>query len=117
MSSTEIVLHRTAERPDVRLWLTDDNNPPALINLLSGYTFVFKIGAPGSAAVFTKSTGITGAAGAGVETTGTPNLVMTFTAAELDSLTRGVYTGQVTATTSSLDRVWQFRVTVRDVIT
>lgn len=113
--STEIVLHRTAERPDVKLWLQDDDG--TLLNLGSGYTFTFKIGAPGSAASFSKSSGITGAAGAGVEPTGTPNLTLTFTAAELDSLTRGVYTGQIVATTSSLDRVWQFRVTVRDVIT
>jgi hypothetical protein len=42
---------------------------------------------------------------------------MAFTGAELDSLTAGSYTGQLVATTASLDRLWQFRVQVREVIT
>lgn len=113
MSDT-IVLNRTMERPDVKLWLLDDDG--TLINLASGYTFTFKLGNPGAAAVFTKTANINGAAGAGVEPTGTPNVSMTFTGAELDTLTAGTYTGQLVATTASLDRLWQFRVQVRDVI-
>jgi hypothetical protein len=110
-----LVLHRTAERPDLAMWLEDDDGD--LINFASGYTFSFKLGSAGSAAAFTKTSGISGAAGAGEEPTGTPNIVVTFTAAELDSLTPGPTTGQLTATSSSLDRVFQFPVQVRDVIT
>lgn len=113
--SASIILYRTAERPDIKLWLEDSDG--TLVDFSSGYTFTFKLGTPGSAAAFTKSTGITGAAGSGVEPTGTPNITMTFTAAELDSLTVGHTTGQLVATTSSLDRVWRFKVEVRDVIT
>lgn len=110
-----IRLFRTAERPSLTFWLRDDDD--ALIDLSSGYTFTFKIGAVGSAATFTKTTGITGAAGAGVEPSGTPNLTVAFSAAELDDLTAGEYQGQIIATTSSLDRVFQFPVQVADVIT
>lgn len=113
--SSDLNLYRTAERPDVRLWLLDDDD--TLINFASGYTFVFKLGQPGSAATFTKSTGITGAAGAGVSPSGTPNVVVTFTAAELDALTIGSTTWQLRATTTSLDRLYQGRLTVHDVIT
>jgi hypothetical protein len=108
-------LYRTGERPDVRLWLVDESD--ALVDLSSGFTFEFKLGTVGSAATFTKTTGITGAVGAGVRPTGTPNLVMTFNAAELDGLTRGPTTGQIKATTGGKDRFWQCTVQVRDVIT
>ena len=110
-----LVYYRTAERPDIKLWLEDDDG--TLINFASGYTFAFKLGSPGSAATFTKSTGITGAAGAGTEPTGTPNVTLTFTAAELDSLTAGLTTWQLRATNSSLDRVYQGTFQLRDVIT
>ncbi len=107
--------YRTAERPDLRLWLLDDDG--ALINFASGYTFAFKLGQPGSAATFTKTTGITGAAGSGTETSGTPNVTLTFTAAELDGLTAGATTWQLRATTSGLDRVYQGQFALHDVIT
>lgn len=115
MSSNQIILHRTAERPDLKLWLLDDDG--TLVNLSTGFTFVLKLGSPGTAATFTKTTNIFGAAGSGVEPTGTANVTIAFSAAELDSLTAGHYTGQLVATTSNLDRLWQFRVQVRDVIT
>lgn len=82
-----IIINRTAELPDVKLWWLDDDG--TLINFASGYTFTFKLGRPGSAATFTKSTGITGAAGSGTETSGTPNVTISFTAAELDALAIG----------------------------
>lgn len=113
--SSNLSYYRTAERPDIKLWLQDESG--ALIDLSSGFTFAFKIGAPGSAATFTKTTGITGAAGSGTETSGTPNVTITFTAGELDSLTQGTYTWQLRATTSSLDRIWQGDITILDVIT
>jgi hypothetical protein len=109
-----LTYYRTAERPDLRLWLEDDDG--SLIDL-SGYTFVFKLGRPGDAASFTKSTGITGAAGAGVNPTGTPNVVITFTGAELDALTPGFSTAQLRATSGGLDRIFQVPFELRDVIT
>jgi hypothetical protein len=101
--------YSTAERPALELWLLDDDG--SLINFASGYTFVFKIGVPGETALLTKSSGITGAAGAGNEPTGTPNVTITWSAGELAILS-GSYTGQLTATTSSLDRVFAFPFTI-----
>jgi hypothetical protein len=106
--------HSTADRPVLQLWLQDDDG--TLIDFSSGYTFSLKIGEPGSAALLTKSSSITGAAGAGTEPTGTPNVTVTWTAGEL-ALTPGNYTGQLTATISSLDRVFTFPFTITDVIT
>lgn len=121
------VLHyfRSAKRPDLRMWLTD-GIPTAsapkgtLVDLSSGYTFEFKLGQPGSAATFTKTSGITGAVGAGIEPTGTPNLVLAFTATpgdNLDLLTPGTTTFQVKATTGGLPRFWQGQFVLADVIT
>ena len=116
MADQTVHLYRTAERPDVRLWVRDDDG-----NLIdfNGYTLVFKLGNAGSAATFTKSSGITGAAGSGVAPpgVGTPNVTMTFTGAELDALVASNTTGQVKATSGGLDRYIQFPVTVHDVIT
>jgi hypothetical protein len=110
----KIILYKTMERPDIKLWLVDDDK--TLIDFSTGYTFTFKLGVPGSAATFTKSSGITGAAGAGTEPSGTPNIAMTFSAAELDSVAVGLTTGQLIATTSSLNRPFLFDVEVKDVI-
>ena len=110
-----LVYHRTAERPDIKLWLLDDDGD--LIDFSSGYTFSFKLGSRGATAVFTKTSGITGAAGAGTEPDGTPNLTITFTAGELANETAGRYTWQLTATNNSLDRVFQGSFELRDVIT
>jgi hypothetical protein len=106
--------HSTADRPALELWLQDDDGN--LIDFSSGYTFVFKIGVPGSTALLTKSSGIAGAAGAGTEPTGTPNVVITWTAGEL-AIAAGIYTGQLTATTSSLDRVFTFPFEIVSVVT
>lgn len=114
MAAKTLVYYRTAERPDIKLWLLDDDG--ALVNFASGYTFAFKIGSVNATAVFTKTTGITGAAGTGTETTGTPNVTLSFTAAELDSLAIRTYTWQLRATTSSLDRIYQGLIDIRDVI-
>jgi hypothetical protein len=107
--------YRTAERPDIKLWLADSNGN--LIDFSTGYTFAFKLGNPGAAADFTKTTGIAGAVGAGVEPSGTPNITLTFTAAELDGLTAGAYLWQLRATTGGLDRYFQGPFHLHDVIT
>jgi hypothetical protein len=107
--------YRTAERPDIRLWLRDSNGN--LIDFSSGYTFAFKLGNAGSAATFTKTTGITGAVGSGVEPTGAPNVTLTFTASELDGLAVGPCLWQLRATTGGLDRYFQGPFHLHDVIT
>jgi hypothetical protein len=107
--------YSTAERPALELWLLDDDG--TLIDYSTGSpTFVFKIGNPGETALLTKSSGIAGAAGAGTAPTGTPNVVITWTAGELNIAT-GSYTGFLTATTSSLDRVFAFPFTILPVAT
>jgi hypothetical protein len=105
--------HSTADRPALELWLFDDDG--TLLDFSSGYTFVFKIGTPGATALLTKSSGIAGAAGSGVEPSGTPNVVITWSAAEL-AIAAGNYVGQLTATTSSLDRVFTFPFTITSVV-
>lgn len=106
--------YKTAERPDLELWLTDQSG--ALINFAAGYTFVFKIGYLGETALVTKSSGITGAAGSGTEVSGVPNLTISLSAGELDSVAASLYIGQVKATTGGLDRFYQFDLELRDVV-
>lgn len=106
--------HRTAERPVAKLWLLDDDG--SLIDFSTGYTFVFKAGRPGATAILTKSSNITGAAGAGTEPTGTPNITITWTAGDLD-LTPGSYGWWLTATTGGLDRVFTGPFQIQDVPT
>lgn len=109
-----ITYYRTSDLPALKLWVFDDDD--SLINFASGWTFVLKIGAPGSAALVTKSSGITGAAGAGVEPSGTPNITVTWTAGELN-LAAGAYSLQLTATSGGLDRVFTTPVLIVDVVT
>lgn len=94
--------YQGAERPALKLWLLDDDG--TLIDFSSGYTFSFKVGAPGSV-LLTKTSGIVGAAGAGVEPTGTPNVTISWSAGEL-AITPGAYSWALTATTGGLDRVF-----------
>ena len=113
--STTLRYYSTADRPAVEMWLEDDYG--TLIDFSSGYTFSFKVGTPGSAASLTKTSGIAGAAGAGSEPTGTPNVTITWTAGEIAGISAGTYNWQLTATTSSLDRVFVGTFVVLDVVT
>lgn len=113
--AASLTIYRSAERPSIRLWLLDDAG--ALIDFSSGYTFTFKIGPAGATAVFTKSTGITGAAGAGTAPSGTPNVTLSFIAGETDALTKGSKRWELKATTGGLDRVFEGTLEVRDVST
>lgn len=106
--------HTTAERPGVSMWLFDDDG--TLIDFSSGYTFELKIGTPGSTALLTKTSGITGATGAGIEPTGTPNITVAWGSGELD-LTPGTYDWQLTATTASADRIFKGTIIISQVIT
>ncbi len=105
---------KTAERPAMKLWLLDDDL--SLIDL-SAYTFVLRIGHIGSAAGLTKSSNIAGAVGANAEPNGTPNCVVTWTAGELAVLNPGLYDMELTATLSSLDRVFTDTIEILDVMT
>jgi hypothetical protein len=104
--------YRTADRPALKLWLFDDDG--SLINL-TGYAFVFKIGDPDQPALLTKNSGITGAAGSGVEPTGVPNVTITWTAGELAAVESGHYHWWLTGTESSLDRVFGGMISILDV--
>lgn len=112
--STSLRYYKNAERPEVKLWLVDDDG--TLIDFSSGYTFSFKIGNVGSTALLTKTSGITGAAGVGVEPTGTPNVTVTWAAGEL-AIAPGSYAWQLTCTTTSLDRVFSGTFKIQDTIT
>ena len=112
--SSPLRYHRGAERPALKLWLLDDDN--TLIDFSSGYSFQFLIGVVGETAVLTKTTGITGAAGAGVAPTGTPNVTVTWAANDLD-IVPGSYVWQLKATTSSLDRLFSGVINVLNVLT
>lgn len=112
--SVDLHYYAHDERPSAEIWWQDDDG--TLVDFSSGYTFSLKVGVPGSAALLTKTSGITGAAGAGSEPTGTPNIVVAWTAGELN-LTPGIYALQLKATTSSLDRTLNGSITIHDVIT
>jgi len=104
-----------AARPAMECWLKDDDG--ALIDFSTGSpTFSLKIGRIGEIALLTKTTGIAGAAGAGEEPTGTPNVVVTWVAGDLN-ITPGPYLAQLTVTVSSLPRLFAWPFTITDVIT
>ncbi len=109
-----VAYKKNAERPTLDIWWYDRSG--TLINFASGYTFSLKVGNVGQTALLTKTTNITGAAGAGSAPTGTPNIVVAWTAGEL-ALTPGAYAAELTATTSSLDRVLTFTLQILDVVT
>ena len=111
---TTLRYHTSAERPEAQMWIHDDDGN--LIDFATGYTFVLKIGQPGNPALVTKNTGITGATGAGVEPTGTPNVTVAWAFDELD-ITPAHYIWQLTATNSGNDRVFQGDMRIDDVIT
>jgi hypothetical protein len=115
--SSPLRYHKTASLPSSKLWLLDDDN--TLIDLSTGYTFSFKIGANGSTAIVTKTSGLTGAAGAGAEPDGTPNITIVWDDAELGSEAPGQYVWQLTATATSggKDRVFDGVFEILDVIT
>ena len=107
--------HTIDDLPDVKFWwFSEDGN---LIDFSTGSpTWTFKIGLPGSSALVTKTSGITGAAGSGVQPTGTPNVTLVWTAGDLASVTPGNYQWQLTARISGKDRTESGPFIVDDVI-
>lgn len=95
---------RGAELPNLQLWWRDQTG--ALIDFSTGWTFTVKIGRVGSTAKKNKTSGITGAAGSGTSSNGTPNLVVAWATGELD-IPAGQGTIQITANNGTQDRIWQ----------
>ena len=90
-----------AELPDLTIeWKDSAGN---VINFSSGWTFVLRLGDPGSAATLTKSSGITGAATS-------PNVTIAWaTSGELNTLTPGFYHAQLRATRDSDSKLRVFK--------
>jgi hypothetical protein len=109
-----ISIARTAAAPAAGLWLT--NSAGQLVDLSTGYTFVVKLGAAAQTALLTKTTGVTGAVGAGVSPSGTPNLTIAWTANELAAIPVGVYQLDVTATQAGLARIWTTSIRLYDAV-
>jgi hypothetical protein len=97
------------ELDDLAVTWTDSSG--AIRNFASGWTFEFKLGVLGSAAVLTKTTGITGAATA-------PNVTISFAPEEL-VVASNTYVGQLRARrgSDSKDLFTQFDMTVKAVVT
>jgi hypothetical protein len=89
-------------------WLDADGN---VRNLSSGWTFEFKLGTEGKAALLTKTTGITGAATA-------PNVVIAWAVDEL-VVPAGSYRGQLRArrTSDNKDLMTKLDMVINPVIT
>lgn len=111
-----VTYYRSAELPALQIWWYNDDN--ALIDFSSASAWSLKIGtSPGTAALLTKTTGITGSAGSGTPGNGTANVSVEWSAGELAALTAGTYVLQITASFAAGDRVLQAVIDVRDVIT
>jgi len=98
-----------ADAPSLGLFVRENGT---LLDLSSGYTFSLKVvTAAGSAAEFTKTSGISGAAGSGLPPSGTPNVTIQWaTSGELNSLSASTrYLAQLTITGGdSRQRIRQF---------
>ena len=101
--------HVDAELPALHLWWRDELE--ALIDFSAVDNWQLRVGVTGCPAVIEKTTGITGAAGAGVSPTGTPNVAIVWTAGELN-VAPGTYVAQLRARWGSNDRVIQFPIRI-----
>lgn len=110
MSTTPTYI-KGAELADLAVtWQDSDGD---VIDFSTGWTFSVKVGQPGEAAAFTKTTNITAAAAA-------PNVTVAWsTTNELNSLDPGGYAVQITATRSadSKTRIMQTSILIRAAIT
>ena len=88
-----------AEDPGAGVWWTDRTD--ALVDF-TGYTFTAKIHAGGTTAL-TKTSGITGSAGSGSPSSGTPNIAIDWSTGELN-ITPGEYTLELTPRSGGRDR-------------
>lgn len=105
-----IQYYKGAELPDAEItWLDADGN---VINFSTGYTFQVKIGITGSAAIITKTTGVTGSAVA-------PNITISWDVDELNTIATGTYNMDIKAnlTATSKDRIQSTSITILGVVT
>lgn len=96
-------------------------NTALLTGLDSGHTFELKVATDDNTLLFTKTTGITGQAGAGMPPTGTPNVIVQWanTTSELAAMTGGeTYKAQLKITRSSdaRFRLYQFDIYCREAL-
>ena len=98
---TPITYYKNAEDPSTRIWWLDDDG--TLVDFSAVSSWSLKIGQVGETALLAKTSGITGAAGAGAEPTGTPNVVIVWASGDLN-IAAGHYTMQLVATTVGRDR-------------
>ena len=111
---TPITYYKNAENPSLRLWWFSDDDE--LVDFSTGVSaWSLKIGQYGETALLSKTSGITGAAGAGVDPTGTPNVTIVWSAGELN-VTAGHYVMQLTATTTTGDRVLTAPIRIYDTV-
>lgn len=101
MTPTQYV--RNAELPTLKFWWRDVAG-----NLIdfTGFTWNLTLFIPGTAAVLTKTTNIAGAPGAGVEPTGTANVVVTWVAGDLN-LAPAVYALVLAGTSGGLNYTYR----------
>lgn len=94
-----------AELPDIEITWTDSDG--SVIDYSTGYTFTILLGQLGQAAILTKTTGIVGNNTA-------PNIVVTWSNTEIESLAVATYVMQITArhTASGKDRKMHDSVTI-----
>ena len=92
--------------PDLEVWWPDPDGSGDLVDFSTGYTFSVVVGRR-SAVEFTKSSGLTGAAGSGdgSEPADVPNLTVQWSASDLGALTPGLYTLELVATRDGDSRV------------
>lgn len=110
--TSPLLYYRTAELPTLQVWWR--NAQQGLVDM-STADLTVKVGRVGTPAIFTKTTGITGAAGSGTSTAGTPNVTINWSTGELD-VTPGAYTLQVTASFGGGDRVLQYPIRILEVV-
>lgn len=94
-----------AELPDIEVTWKDSDG--AVIDFSTGFTFTVRLGQIGQVATLTKTTGITPSAT-------TPNLVISWSNTEIESLAANTYTMEVIArhTSSGKDRKMHDQVTI-----
>lgn len=108
MTTVEYV--KGSELPDLAITWTDTNGD--VINFETGWTFTVRVGVAGQEAEITKETGIDGSATA-------PNVVVSWSAGELDDLVARVWACQITArnTATGKDRIRSLLLQIMEPIT
>ena len=101
MSNNRLRWAANAEDPNLEIWWFDDAGD--LIDFSTGYTWSLNVGTLGGTTLITKTTGVTGAVGAGTDPDGTPNVVVQWSAGEL-AVTPGLYRIELTPTLAGRQR-------------